>query len=155
MKRQEPVKSGETSSLYERSSASARRTDLERRTAVAAGSTAIAAATFASFESVAEFSFNGSQAGVKQFPLRDQHQIHPRSRLVPTKYLSNQSFGSIADDRAAKFAGRGNTKPADPELVGKAEEREQPIVNPESVPVNLLVLDVTPDPLARDQTLTV
>jgi hypothetical protein len=154
MKRQDPTKSGEMSSLYERRSASARRTDHERRAARAAGSVRRTAPAIASFESETEFSFNGSQAGVKQFPLRDQHQIHSRSRLVPTKNLSNQSFCSVADDRAAKLAGRGDTKPADPQGVGQTEEREQPIVDPESVLVNLLVLDPTPNPLVRIQALT-
>jgi len=154
MNRQDPTNSGETSSLYERSSASARRTDQERRAAPAAGSPRRAAPAIASFESETEFNFNGSQAGVEQFALRDQHQIYPRSRLIPTKNLSNQSLCSVADNRSAKLAGRGNTEPADPEIVGQAEEREQPIVDPESVRVNLLVLDPASNPLTRIQALT-
>ena len=139
--------------MYARRSASAKRTDQERRAVRAAGSPRCAAPAI-TFESETEFSFNGSQAGVKQFPLRDQHQIHSRSRLVPTKNLSNQSLCSVADDRAAQLAGRGNTEPADPKVVRQAEERKQPIVDPESVRVNLLVLDPASNPLVRIQALT-
>jgi hypothetical protein len=102
---------------------------------------------------VAEFSFNGSQAGVKQFPLRDQHQIHSRSRLVPTEDLANQSLCPVPNYGAAEFSGRGDAKPGDGKIVGQAEDGEQPIVNPESVLVNLLVLDSTPNPLTRIQTV--
>jgi len=119
-----------------------------------AGSAPIAAPAILSFESVAEFSFNGSQAGVKQFPLRDQHQIHSRSRLVPTEDLANQPLRPVANDGAAKLSSRGNAEPGDRQIVGQAEEREQPIVNPESVLVNLLVLDATANPLVWIQTLT-
>ena len=148
------MKSGDTSSLYERNSASVRRTVQVRRTVTSPGSAPIAAPAILSFESVAEFSFNGSQAGVKQFPLRDQHQIHSRSRLVPTEDFSNQSLCSVPNHRAAELSGRGDAKPGDGKIIGQAEEREQPIVNPESVLVNLLVLDSTPNPLVRIQTLT-
>lgn len=95
------------------------------------------------------FGFKGSQRGVKQLPLGDDHDVKPRRDLRPTENLSNQSFGSISLNRAAQFLRGGDAQTAWG-VAGPPAQKEQRKEWPMhscSTLVNLLKLGSPPNPL--------
>ena len=83
--------------------------------------------------------FKGTQAGVEELALGDDHNVKPIRDLVPTKNLSNQSFRSISLDGATELLGGGDTKPANT-AVCQEEHRAIPTVNSKPTVVDLLEL---------------
>ena len=109
----------------------------------------------APFESVAEFSFKGAQAGVEQLALRDDDNVEAWRNLVSTENLSNQSFSSISLDRAPQFLGGRDAEPAEVSIAGKDKYREVTPAYAGATIVNLLEISattnvlVTPEPSRR------
>jgi hypothetical protein len=103
-------------------------------------------ATEAAFEDVSVISFKDVQAGVEQLALRDDDDVEAWRELVATENLSNQSFRSIPDDRAAQFPGRRDAEPADAGRVRQDEHRAVTAVGAGAPFVDLLELGAPADP---------
>jgi hypothetical protein len=101
----------------------------------------------ASFESVAEFGFNGGQAGVEQLALWYHDQVEAWRELISTESLSNQSFSSVSNDRAAQLSRRGDPESANRGLIGERKERQEAAVHSDATLVHPLVVDAAADAL--------
>jgi hypothetical protein len=79
--------------------------------------------TEASFDEVSVISFKDAQAGVEIFALRNDDDVESLRDLVPTKYLSNQSFSFVSLHRAADFSRRRNPEPSHARVPWQDEHR--------------------------------
>src|SRR5215467_6273200 len=77
----------------------------------------------ASFDEVSVISFKGAQAGVEILAFRNDDDVESRRDLVPTKYLSNQSFSPVSLNRAAYFSRRRDPEPSHARFPGQDEHR--------------------------------
>jgi hypothetical protein len=84
--------------------------------------------------------FKDGQAGVKQLTLGYYDDVKTLSDLVTAKNLSNQSFGSIALNGAAKLPCRRDTQPSNRTLVRQDEHGAEAAVDLRSPLVHLLKL---------------
>jgi len=136
-KRQEPVKYGETSSLYAASSHSAARTPTvgSARSRQSAG------------DEVSIVGFKGVQAGVEEIALRHDDDVEAMGDFITTKNLSNQSLSSISPNRAAELAGGGDAETADPEIVGQQEHGCKAAIHFDAAIVDPLKFCAAADPL--------
>jgi hypothetical protein len=92
----------------------------------------------ASFDEVSVISFKDAQAGVEILALRDDDDVESWRDLVPTKNLSNQSFGSVSLDCAADFSRRRDPEPSHALVSGQDEHRAVAAVESNAPLVNLL-----------------
>ena len=106
-----------------------------------------------SFEDVAVIGFKNSQAGVEQLPFRHDNDVETGRDLVSTENLPNQSFRSVAHDRAAQLARGGNSQPADFELVRQNKQRGVAAMDPGAVLVDVLKIGAAADPLVPSKTI--
>ena len=61
------------------------------------------------------------------------------------EYFPHQAFGTVADDRAAEFLGRGNPEPRPAVGPRQDEHRHQPAMQPRARLVHLLKLGTAAD----------
>ena len=134
--RQEPVKYGEISILYPRSSHRAMRT-------ATPGSTARQAAG----DKVSVIGFKRVQAGIEQIALRHDDDVEAGREFVTTKNLSNQAFSSVSSDGAAELARGRDAEPANAELVREQKHRRVAAMDFDTAVVHLLELCAAADPL--------
>ena len=106
----------------------------------------------AAFESVAEFTFKSHQAGIEQFPPRDDDNVNPYLRLVQAEDLSNKTLGAVPDHRSTQLAGGRDTQTPEVESIWEAEQRERPAVHLDATVVDLLVLGPATNALASIDT---
>src|SRR5437868_3179848 len=90
------------------------------------------------FEEGSVIGFNGTQAGVEELALRDDHNVNARGELGVTKYLSNQTFSAVSLHRAAKFLRCRDTQAANTTIPGQHEDRAVATVNANATVVDLL-----------------
>jgi hypothetical protein len=100
---------------------------------------------------VAIVGFKDGQGGVEQFTFGHDDDVEPRSDVITTKNLSNQSFSPIPLDRAAKFFGGRDAEAAHGALIGKHEDGRETPMNPRAVFVDRLKLGAAPDALVRPE----
>jgi hypothetical protein len=103
-------------------------------------------------DDVAVLAFNGYQAGVEQFSLRDDDEVEPWRDLVPTKNLSYKSFRSISLYGAAEPPRGGDTQPADLLPRCPYEHGRQAPMGARAVGIDLLKLGATSDAFRRPET---
>jgi hypothetical protein len=61
--------------------------------------------------------------------------------------LSYQAFSSISLDSAAQFPGRGYSQPPRFPMVGQEKNRTETAIEANAIPVDLLKIGSSPDPL--------
>src|SRR6266699_6391163 len=109
----------------------------------------------ASLDRCSVVSFKGTQAGVEQFALRDDHDVESGRDLVATKNLSNQSFRSVPLHRTTKFPGGGDAQTAHAVFIRQQKHRGVSSVNANAPAVDLLEFRTSANMLsgAESQTL--
>jgi hypothetical protein len=103
-------------------------------------------------DDVAVLAFNGYQAGVEQFSLRDDDEVEPWRDLVPTKNLSYEPFRSISLYGAAEAPRSGDPQPADLVPGCPYEHGRQPPMGSRATGIDLLKLGSSPDAFRRPET---
>ena len=97
--------------------------------------------------------FKSSQAGVEQFPLRNDHHVEATHDLVSTKNLSYQSFSAISLDRPTQLSRCRNAQPADTARGGEDEERAIPAGAAQASLIHLLELGASADPFVGPERM--
>src|SRR5688572_33376946 len=120
------------SSLYARSSARATATPTRP------GSAGPRVLAKAAFKVVTVIGFKACQAGVEQLPLRHDHEVEAWSHVVAPEHFSNQSFSSVALDRAPQFLRGGDPQSADGQPVRQEKKGAETAANPGALLVNPL-----------------
>jgi len=92
----------------------------------------------ASADEVSVISFKDAQAGVEILSFGNNDDVESRRDLIPTKYLSNQSFSSVSLDRPTDFSRRGDPETSHGVIPGQHEHRAVAAVEANAPLVHLL-----------------
>ena len=102
--------------------------------------------TDTSFDGLYVFGFKGTQAGVKQLPLRHDDYVEAWRDLVATENLSNQSFSSVPTNGSPQLLCGGDAQPRNTRFIGQDEHRAVAAMNSDAPFVDLLELSAPADP---------
>jgi hypothetical protein len=98
------------------------------------------------------FGFKGCQVDVEQFALGHHDHIETRDQLIVTENLSNQPFGSVSLDRAAKLSSGGDAKAPNGQTVRQEEDRGVTPMHPKAAIVHLFEFDALADAFGPRET---
>ena len=132
--------------MYARSRTSDTRTPDVRPLAVESAGVSAALAG-AAFEIVAEFTFKVAQAGLEQFPFRDDDDVEPWRELVVPEDFPDEALCAVSHDGTAQLPCRRDAEATDREAVGESEQRETAGMDLDAAVVDPLVLGPLPDAL--------
>ena len=112
----------------------------------------LTAPTETAFKGMTEFSFNGDQTGVDEFTRGDDNHVESWRDLVKSEDLSNQSFSSVSRNRTSELPGRGDSQPANRQIVCQGEEREVLTVNSDAALIDALIVHPATNALDSGET---
>jgi hypothetical protein len=92
--------------------------------------------------------FKGTQVYREQLASRHDDDIEARRDVISTEDLSNQTFSTISNHRAAKPLRRGNAQATDCESIRFRKERVVAARNAAAMLVDILEIGMSADPLA-------
>ena len=138
MYRQDPANSGETSTLYARSSPRIARAAWPGTSLASLGAWPPTGPT----QHFCELGFNGAEVGIEQFRPRDHDNVEALGDGGPPKDLTEDAFGPVPNDRATELARGRDAQAADRPVAQRDDGRHQS--GPDPVPRVVDTLELHP-----------